>query len=107
MGQDIDTLVTSWPRIVQIIRRTRDEIKYETGQSQRIRARGAQPTIEMRAAITMSTSAACPRRSHDLRCRSNRYNYDLSIKQTYDKHATRKSYREIAISTNLHVTATF
>jgi hypothetical protein len=60
-----------------------------------------EPTIEIPATITMSTSAVCPRRSHDLRCRSNRYNYDLSIKQTYDKHATRKSDEEMAIVINL------
>lgn len=55
------------------------------------------------AAITMSTSAACPRRSHDLRCRSNRNNYGLSIKRTYDKHASRESDQEMVIVINLRV----
>lgn len=55
------------------------------------------------AAIPMSTSAACPRRSHDLRCRSNRNNYGLSIKRTYDKHASRESDQEMVIVINLRV----
>ena len=55
----------------------------------------------------MSTSAACPRRSHDLRCRSNRNNYGLSIKRTYDKHASRESDQEMVIVINLRVPTVF
>lgn len=55
----------------------------------------------------MSTSAACPRRSHDLRCRSNRNNYGLSINRTYDKHASQESDQEMVIVINLLMPTVF
>lgn len=74
---------------------SRNEIKYATGRpiqypsyssSSAPWCSGQQSRSQVQ--IAMSTNAGCPRRSHDLRCRSNRYNYGLSIKETYDKHTT-------------------